>query len=439
MMDSTRWKQIDEIFHTALECEPPARAAFLAEACKEDVSLRAEIETLIAAHEKESSLFESPPSELAAEFLDQKGVVFEGKIAHYHILKKIGSGGMGEVYLAEDIRLNRKVALKLLPSKFTNDKDRIRRFEREAKAASGLNHPNILTIYDIGQFDSSSFIASEFIDGETLRQRIRKSKIPLKEILSISIQVAEALDAAHGAGIIHRDIKPENIMLRKDGYVKVLDFGLAKLTENSEPSASSDIETLAKTQSGIVLGTIRYMSPEQARGLEIDARSDLFSIGVVLYEMISGKVPFDGATFSDVLAAILEKQPPELDAHIPDDLQWIIRKALAKDADERYQTAKDLLADLKRIRKQFETSEGHKTATDPALSKQHKKKNIVILSVLMVALIPLVLLLTNRINRKTTVRKPFDKIKITRLTSSGAAWGGVISPDGKYIALYSGK
>jgi eukaryotic-like serine/threonine-protein kinase len=261
-MDSERWKQIDEIFHAALDREPSARAAFLAEACKQDESLRAEIEALIVSHEKESSLFETPPSDLAAEFLADKGNN-KGTIAHYQILKKIGSGGMGEVYLAEDTRLNRKVALKLLPSEFTNDKDRVRRFEREAKTASALNHPNILTIYDIGQFHSSSFIASEYIDGETLRSRMRKSKMPLKEILSISIQVAEALDAAHGAGIIHRDIKPENIMLRKDGYAKVLDFGLAKLIERQEVSQRSSFETLSKTQEGIVLGTIRYMSPNK--------------------------------------------------------------------------------------------------------------------------------------------------------------------------------
>ena len=436
-MDAERWKQIDEIFHAALDHQPSLRAAFLAEACKEDVSLRAEIEALIVSHEKESSFFETPPSELAAEFLAKKT---SGKIGHYQIEKKIGSGGMGEVYLAEDTRLNRKVALKLLPSEFSQNKDRIRRFEREAKSASALNHPNILTIYDIGQINSSSFIASEYIDGETLRQRIQKSKIPLKEILSIIIQVAEALDAAHGAGIIHRDIKPENIMLRKDGYVKVLDFGLAKLTENSKVTTASDIDTLTKTETGIVLGTIRYMSPEQARGINIDARSDLFSVGVVLYEMIAGKVPFDGATASDVLAAILAKPPDPLDGNIPGELQWIVRKALAKDLDERYQTAKDLLADLKRIRKQTETTESLKTQIDSVLPKQHTKRNIVIFSLMLIALIPLVLFLTLRTNTKiSAVPKPFDKIKITRLTSSGSAWGGVISPDGKYVAYIQEK
>lgn len=435
-MNPERWKQIDQIFHAALNRDPSARASFLADACKDDESLRTEIEALIASHEKESSLFDSPASDLAAEFLgkDQKD-----KIAHYQILKKIGSGGMGEVYLAEDTRLNRKVALKLLPSEFTNDLDRVRRFEREAKTASALNHPNILTIYDIGQFDSSSFIASEYIDGETLRQRMRESKMSLKEILAISIQVAEALDAAHSAGIIHRDIKPENIMIRNDGYIKVLDFGLAKLTQTKKPSVSSQLETLPKTEIGVVLGTIRYMSPEQARGLSIDARSDLFSFGVVLYEMISGRVPFDGATASDVIAAILEKNPPPLQTigEKPDELQWIVSKALAKDRDERYQNVKDLLTDLKRLRKRIEIDEGIKYS-DPStiIQPAHKKPNTLISIAVVLVLVAGIIFLFLRTRPKDVASRklPFNRIKITRLTANGSSWGGVISPDGKYIA-----
>jgi serine/threonine protein kinase len=434
MMDSQRWKQIDEIFHAALERDPPARAAFLTEACKEDESLRAEIEALIASHEKESSLFETPASDLAAEFMakDQKET-----IAHYQILKKIGSGGMGEVYLAEDTRLNRKVALKLLPSEFTNDRDRVRRFEREAKTASSLNHPNILTIYDIGQFNSSSFIASEYIDGETLRQRMRESKMPLKEILAISIQVAEALDAAHGAGIIHRDIKPENIMIRSDGYAKVLDFGLAKLTKTKKLSESSQLETVAKTEVGVVLGTIRYMSPEQARGLNIDARTDLFSFGVVLYEMISGKVPFDGATSSDVIAAILEKHPGPLVDQLPDDLKRIVTKALAKDPDERYQTAKDLIADLRRIRKQLEISEELKSSRLPG-SEVHRilTARRLIELMLITSLITATILVFNFLSAKKTLKKR-DTISTQRqITFTGTSRLSEISPDGKFIAFY---
>jgi serine/threonine protein kinase/Tfp pilus assembly protein PilF/thioredoxin-like negative regulator of GroEL len=280
-------------------------------------------------------------------------------IAHYNIIKKIGSGGMGEVYLAEDTRLNRNVAIKMLPVEFTKDKERIRRFEREARALSVLNHPYILTVHDIGQNDSSTFIVSEYIEGETLRQRIRSDKIPLKEILTIVIQVAEALDAAHRVGIIHRDIKPENIMLRHDGYVKLLDFGLSKTMETETSSEISNIETSTRTQQGVVLGTTRYMSPEQIRGLKLDARSDIFSLGVVSYELIAGNFPFNGATSADIVASILEKHPAPLRTHgqFPEELQWIITKMLAKDLEERYQTTKDLLADLKRLRKGLDISE----------------------------------------------------------------------------------
>ncbi|HSE41256.1 MAG TPA: serine/threonine-protein kinase, partial [Acidobacteriota bacterium] len=241
-MDPERWKRVDDIFQAALNHEPSARAAYLEVECKNDDTLRTEVEQLIANHEKQSSLFENPATDLAAAFFAEQGM-HKDTIAHYKIIKKIGSGGMGDVYLAEDTRLNRNVAIKVLPSEFTKDKERIRRFEREARALSALNHPYILTVHDIGQIDSSTFIVSEYIEGETLRHQMRASKIPLKEILTIVIQVAEALDAAHRVAIIHRDIKPENIMLRHDGYVKLLDFGLSKSIETEITSEVSNLET----------------------------------------------------------------------------------------------------------------------------------------------------------------------------------------------------
>jgi eukaryotic-like serine/threonine-protein kinase len=377
-MNPERWKRIDEIFHAVLEQEPSTRAAFLAEACKDDESIRIEVEELVANHEKESSLFENVGRDLAAELI-MKQDFHQGNIAHYKVIKKIGSGGMGEVYLAEDTRLNRKVALKVLPQEFTKDKARIRRFEREAKTVTALNHPYILTIYDIGQFDSSTYIASEYIDGETLRQRMRTLRLPLKEILTIVTQVAEALTAAHQAGIIHRDIKPENIMLQRDGYVKVLDFGLSKPIENLSNASALHTLTSPDTQTGVVIGTIRYMSPEQARGMKVDERGDLFSLGIVFYEMLTGRVPFEGATAADMLAAILEKRPVALQNsdEYPEELQWIVSKTLAKDPDERYQSAKDFLADLKRIRKHLEVDEeikrSHPTTVKEALPKQKAK------------------------------------------------------------------
>jgi len=217
-------------------------------------------------------------------------------LSHYRIVKQLGAGGMGEVYLAEDTRLDRKVALKLLPAEFTQDEDRVRRFIQEAKAASALNHPNIITIYEIGQEQGAHYIATEFIDGQTLRQRMLPERMSLALALDLAMQTASALVAAHEAGIVHRDIKPENVMVRRDGIVKVLDFGLAKLTERPATEVNIDAPTAAKieTDPGTVMGTASYMSPEQARGQKLDARTDIFSLGVVLYEMIAGRSPFEG-------------------------------------------------------------------------------------------------------------------------------------------------
>src|SRR5258707_4098867 len=269
----------------------------------------------------------------------------------------IGAGGMGQVYLAQDTKLDRKVAIKFLHEEFSKDADKLNRFVQEAKAASALNHPNILTVYEIGEVDGKNYIATELIDGKTLREHLsHKESLPLNTILKIGVQVAEALSAAHQAGIIHRDIKPENIMLRKDGYAKVLDFGLAKLSEPvATASTSSEDATRAfiKTNPGMVMGTVSYMSPEQARGKETDVRTDIWSLGVVLYEMLSGKVPFTGETINHTIVSILEKEPLLLEK-VPAELQRIVRKSMTKDVDMRYQTAHDLLIDLKNLRRDLD-------------------------------------------------------------------------------------
>jgi serine/threonine-protein kinase len=276
-------------------------------------------------------------------------------ISHYRILSKLGQGGMGEVYLVQDTKLDRRVALKILPENFAADAERMRRFVQEAKAASALNHPNILTIYEIGEADGKPYIATEFIEGETLRHHIEDSRMKSREVLEVTVQVASALSAAHQSGIIHRDIKPENIMVRPDGYVKVLDFGLAKLTEKQALTTNSDAATISRkaTDPGTVMGTVQYMSPEQARGHSVDARSDIFSLGVVLYEMVAGRAPFAGESSTDVLAAILDKEPlllARFSPDVPPELQRIVTKCLRKERDERYQTMKDLLLDLKELR-----------------------------------------------------------------------------------------
>ncbi len=282
------------------------------------------------------------------------------KISHYRILEKLGAGGMGEVYLAEDMKLGRKIAIKILSEEFTTNKDRLHRFEQEASAASNLNHPNILTIHEMGVDDGRHYIATEFIDGVTLRRKMVAAQLETHTILDIAVQVASALEEAHAAGIVHRDIKPDNIMVRRNGYVKVLDFGLAKLTETVDRSpadAEAATRVMVHTDAGVVMGTSHYMSPEQARGKPVDARSDIWSLGVVIYEMIAGRTPFEGETSTDVIVAITQKEPPPLARFAPDapaELDWIVMKALRKDRDERYQTIKELITDLKRLRQRLE-------------------------------------------------------------------------------------
>lgn len=278
-------------------------------------------------------------------------------ISHYKILSEIGKGGMGEVYLAQDTELDRKIAIKFLSDEFSKDSEKLNRFIQEAKAASALNHPNILTVYEIGTTEDTRYIATEFIEGETIRDLLgKKDSIPLNKVLKVGIQVAEALSAAHQAGIIHRDIKPENIMIRKDGYVKVLDFGLAKLTETKEKdkiSLEGETKALVKTNPGVVMGTVSYMSPEQAQGQETDARTDVWSLGVVLYELLAGRVPFEGKTINHTIVSILETEPKLLE-NVPDELQRIVRKTLTKEKENRYQTARDLLIDLKNLKRDLD-------------------------------------------------------------------------------------
>lgn len=359
-MTPERWRQVDELFHSALEREPNARADFLREACAGDEALRREIEKLIAAHEKDGSFIDSPVfANTELRYDDHASLMAGQRLGPYKIISHIGSGGMGQVYLAEDIRLERKVALKLLRAEFMADAERVRRFQQEARAASALNHPNILTIYEIGSEDSTYFMATEYVEGETLRRHMAGKAMPLGEAVDVAIQVASALVAAHEAGIVHRDIKPENIMVRRDGYAKVLDFGLAKLTQRAATASRSEDPILGnlETNPGMVMGTLNYMSPEQARGQTVDARTDIFSLAVVVYEMVAGSAPFGGDSAADVFAAILEKEPAPLTVNLPGvprELQRIIDKGLCKDREGRYQTTSELLVDLKGLKQELE-------------------------------------------------------------------------------------
>jgi len=359
-MTPERWHQINELYHNALELDASGQATFLTQACAGDAELRDEVESLIASHDQAGSFISEPALKVAAKGLaeDQATSLVGRSFSHYRIESILGVGGMGEVYLAEDNSLDRKVALKLLPAQFTNDAERLRRFEREARAASALNHPNILTIYEIGQADGHHYTVTEFIDGETLREHMAGTHMKLDESLDIATQVASALAAAHEAGIVHRDIKPENVMLRSDGFVKVLDFGLAKLLPRHASAAEPEAlkKAMVKTNPGMVMGTTQYMSPEQARGQDVDARTDIWSLGVVLYEMVTGRAPFAGETPSHAVVSILETQPLPLthENEMPRGLEPIVDKALRKNREERYRTVTDLLLDLKSLKQELE-------------------------------------------------------------------------------------
>jgi serine/threonine protein kinase/Tol biopolymer transport system component len=467
-MTPERWQQVKQIFNSALNYRPEERGVFISQACSGDEALRSEVESLIASHEQSGRFIDEPAFVNAAEFFanDNSELTPGQSIGSYEVLSFISRGGMGEVYLAEDKRLGRKVALKLLPTSFTKNDDRLRRFEQEARAASALNHPNIITIFEIRDAGASHVIATEFVEGETLRSRLNHASPNVTEALDIAIQVADALAAAHKAGIIHRDIKPENIMLRPDGYVKVLDFGLAKLSEQASPAVAAEAPTIqVRTGSGVVIGTAGYMSPEQARGLGVDNRSDIFSLGAVIYEMLARRKPFEGDTPSDTLAAILKTEPPSLSRVIPNispELTRIVTKCLKKDREERYQVVKDLWLDLKALKQEldFQRSRGGDAAANavaeptavfsearPTVERRGAGTITESLSIeikrhkfgaaVAVALIALLLAaggfgVYKLLNRETAVAH-FSEINLARLTNSGNAIDATISPDGKYI------
>ena len=384
-MKAERWKQVNDLFQSAVERAPAERAAFLDEACRGDESLRREVGSLLTSHERSENFIELPAFEVAPELVtSERTNTLVGKlIGHYRIESLVGVGGMGEVYLARDERLGRKAALKLLPDSLTTDETQLSRFKNEARTASSLNHPNILTVYEIGAEGNRQFIATEFIEGMTLRVSIARGRINPHAALEIAVQVASALAAAHEAGVVHRDIKPENIMLRPDGYVKVLDFGIAKLSEQRLASHDHTVETTAplQTRPGLVLGTARYMSPEQARGQKVDVRTDIWSLGVVFYEMVGGIPPFRGDTPSDCIASILTAEPPPLSGiltDVPLKLESILQKALRKNSDERYHTIKEMLADLRLLKEELEADSSLPQTKAPAESivskiKHHKR------------------------------------------------------------------
>lgn len=453
-MKPDRWYKIEQVFHAALQRKPEDRANFLNQSCAGDTALYDDVKALLTSYESDDSFFEDRASALAAEmFADRVGET----IGPYEVLSQLGSGAMGVVYLAQDVRLGRKIALKLLPSQFTNDKDRLRRFQQEARAASALNHPNILTVYEVEQRDGLHYIATEFVDGVTLREHMQTQQMSLDEVLAIAVQVASALQAAHAAGIAHRDIKPENIMIRSDGYIKVLDFGLAKLTENELSQAA------AETNPGVVMGTPRYMSPEQARGLDVDLRTDIFSLGTVIYELVTGKLPFEGETTSDVIAALIKDEPEPMRTSVPElpvEFEQVVGKALAKDRGQRYQTIAEFASALQELKDEIKlgalvlTHDGSRnaqtiktrTATGPQAEHQTARVSLSKGRILMIALglivvVGVVTVLSLR-RRSPSVQEKIDGTSSQLTNRDGFISAARFAPDGKrvvYSAGYDGK
>ncbi|CAN5783656.1 serine/threonine-protein kinase [soil metagenome] len=385
-MDAERLKKIEELYNAVLDVVPDKRQAFLKKECGEDRELHLEVESLLSFENNSQKFLDTPFESLVAEMFsdEEKRSNLTGKeISHYKIRKLLGKGGMGEVYLADDTKLNRQVAIKILPAELIENHDRLRRFELEAKSASALNHPNILTIHEFGNQTDLHYIVMEFVNGKSLSEKTADG-LTLGEKLDIISQVASALSQAHEAGIVHRDIKPENILIRRDGYVKVLDFGLAKLIEQqpalNDESLEDPTKKLIRTGLGVIMGTAPYMSPEQARGVNIDTRTDIWSLGVCLYEMLTGRKPFSGETHADIIAKLLSSEPPpvsSLNKDIPAELDWIVSKALTKDVEARYQTAKEFRADLEKIKKnlEFDDSVSRATETLPYTALTNEEKN----------------------------------------------------------------
>jgi eukaryotic-like serine/threonine-protein kinase len=456
-----RYKQIKSIFQSAVDLPHSEQAIFLDKACSGDEGLRREVEGLLSSHGQVKDSIEVIASEVAATMLaePQSGFLIGQQIGAYKILDQIGRGGMGEVYLAQDGRLGRKVALKLLPSQFVGDKRRVLRFEQEARAVSTLNHPNIITIFDAGQVEDIYFIATEYIDGRTLRAELKEQgRFPVRDALKIALQIADALSTAHEVGILHRDIKPENVMVRRDGIVKVLDFGLAKVAESALPhpyAGSAPPSNSYLSEAGAIFGTVKYMSPEQARGQAVDARTDVFSLGVTLYEMLTGLQPFAAEAIVDQIAKLLTTEPVplmRLAPEIPTELQRVVQQALSKEPEGRQRTIDEFASQLKQIDEELQFKDrlvvsGEAPAAVAGASRptglftaRLSRRSLIAIGTVIIAL-PLGGPFAWRLMKSSSVPaapvSEFDPARLTHDIASDTSptW----SPDGKQIAFTSNR
>jgi serine/threonine protein kinase len=437
-MTPDRWRRVQEIFAAATERDPGSQATFLEEACRDDPDLRSEVESLLSSLGSAASGFlESPAIEGVKELSPPHRAPTQllGRGMHlgpYEILSPLGAGGMGEVFRANDPRLGREVAIKVLSAELSSDQERLKRFEREARSASSLNHPNIVTIYEIGSFEGVSYITMEKVDGQTLRELVN-GPLSTKRLLQIAPQIADGLAKAHEAGIVHRDLKPENVMVTRDGLVKILDFGLAKLTARGSGSDESPkLPTMTETTPGVVVGTVGYMSPEQANGEKVDFRSDQFSFGAILYEMVTGKRAFQGKTAIDTLSAILNEEPQPIatvNPRAPTQLRWIVERCLAKGPRQRYSSTDDLARDLATLRDRLPEATSGAELHAPA--KRRLWRSVLVGAVALMLAAAAIF----QLSRRQAPPKP--PLKVRQLTSNSAenpVGSGDLSLDGKYLA-----
>ncbi|HET9532345.1 MAG TPA: serine/threonine-protein kinase, partial [Blastocatellia bacterium] len=418
-MKPERWKRIEEIYHRARRCAADERAAFVDEACSGDEELRNEVESLLRADDEAHRFLDTPALNLAAQMIaEQQASFLAGKsISHYEIIEQIGAGGMGEVYRARDTRLNREVAIKVLPANLSQNAEALARFEREARAVAALSHPNILAIHDFGNEQEVRFAVTELLEGETLRGRLSRSALTWREAVEVGVAVANGLSAAHEKGIIHRDLKPENIFVTKDWRVKILDFGLARVKAASKQSVDTTAPVLPSiTEPGIVMGTAGYMSPEQVRGEKVEAASDIFSLGCVLYEMVADRRAFAGETTAERMAATLRDEPPKLTdtgKQLPQALERVISRCLKKNAEERYPSARDLASDLKAM------LSGAEISISPSASATARSRPIGLIAaaVGLFVVVALTYWLTRGSQSHIPSKAPVAPLKIIPLTS----------------------